>query len=242
MRSGWVGDRRDEARPGHAYEEPLLIAACRAPQYVARHRPRCRLVRGEHAADAVQHRHAGGPVSKYLVGSGPSGVAFGSGAVWVANSLDRTVSRVDPGTGPVETVPLGAPPGGVVATYGRVWTSPGHPSANGNPAGSAGQTWHPSARFRSTTPISPAEARASRRTGRFPRVFRDAVAASASCQQRASTDARNSLVSTTHSVTGSQAENSASPVDRLCGAIPAVAGSLKAASWPAGVLGQRRLY
>ena len=34
------------------------------------------------------------------VGSGPSAVAYGAGAVWVANTLDGTVSRIDPSTEP----------------------------------------------------------------------------------------------------------------------------------------------
>ena len=33
------------------------------------------------------------------VGNGPVGIAVGAGAVWVANSLDGTVSRIDPATG-----------------------------------------------------------------------------------------------------------------------------------------------
>ena len=54
------------------------------------------------------------------------GVAVGEGAVWVANSVDGTVSRVDPGEH-ATTIALGAPPRGVVAAYGSIWTSPGEP-------------------------------------------------------------------------------------------------------------------
>ena len=35
------------------------------------------------------------------VGNGPAGIAFGRGAAWVANSLDGTVSRIDPSTNAV---------------------------------------------------------------------------------------------------------------------------------------------
>ena len=62
------------------------------------------------------------------VGAGPSGVAVGDGAVWVANSRDGTVSRVDP-DGSVDTVRLGSPPGGIVVYQGQVWTSPDEPAS-----------------------------------------------------------------------------------------------------------------
>jgi len=46
------------------------------------------------------------PVSRTVVttvpvGNGPTGIAFGAGAVWVANSLDGTVMRIDPDTNTV---------------------------------------------------------------------------------------------------------------------------------------------
>jgi class 3 adenylate cyclase/streptogramin lyase len=61
------------------------------------------------------------------VGNGPSGVAVGDGAVWVANSREGTVSRVNPNGGTPKTIKLGQPPGGIVDAYGAVWTSPGQP-------------------------------------------------------------------------------------------------------------------
>jgi class 3 adenylate cyclase/streptogramin lyase len=63
----------------------------------------------------------------FNVGRGPKAIAVGEGAVWVANNLDGTVSRVDPKSGAVATITLGAPPAGIVAAYGSVWTSPGEP-------------------------------------------------------------------------------------------------------------------
>ncbi len=68
-----------------------------------------------------------GTTETFAVGRGPSGVAVGEGAVWVANSRDGTVSRVDPGGGEPETIELGSPPGGIAVAYGAVWTSPGEP-------------------------------------------------------------------------------------------------------------------
>jgi class 3 adenylate cyclase/streptogramin lyase len=63
----------------------------------------------------------------FPVGKGPSGVAVGEGAVWVANSRDGTVSRVGTQGGETQTISLGQTPGGIVADYGAVWTSPGDP-------------------------------------------------------------------------------------------------------------------
>ena len=51
-------------------------------------------------------------------------VAFGEGAAWVANSLDRTVSRIDPETNEVvETIPLGREPLHLAAGEGAVWVT-----------------------------------------------------------------------------------------------------------------------
>ena len=45
------------------------------------------------------------------VGGDPSGIAVGGGAVWVANSFDGTVSRIDPQTNRVvQTIPVGVTP------------------------------------------------------------------------------------------------------------------------------------
>ena len=65
-----------------------------------------------------QQRHAdrprtgSGAASRSSVGNGPSAIAVGPGAVWVANSLDGTVSRIDPNASAVATViPVGDGPG-----------------------------------------------------------------------------------------------------------------------------------
>jgi class 3 adenylate cyclase/streptogramin lyase len=63
----------------------------------------------------------------FAVGQGPSGIATGEGAVWVANSRDGTISRIDPNGGKEQIVRLGQTPGGIVAAYSAVWTSPGNP-------------------------------------------------------------------------------------------------------------------
>ena len=45
--------------------------------------------------DPATGQPSGGPVP---VGSGPAGIAVTPAAVWVANSLDLTVSRINPAT------------------------------------------------------------------------------------------------------------------------------------------------
>jgi len=57
------------------------------------------------------------------VGRGASGLSVKDGTVWVANSRDGTVTRIDPG-GRSRTITLGHTPGDVVAAYDAVWTSP----------------------------------------------------------------------------------------------------------------------
>jgi class 3 adenylate cyclase/streptogramin lyase len=63
----------------------------------------------------------------FSVGAGAAGVAVGEAGVWVANSRDGTVTRVDPHERGTRTIEVGPAPGGVVAAYGAVWVSPGEP-------------------------------------------------------------------------------------------------------------------
>ena len=58
------------------------------------------------------------------VGSGPTGIDFGAGSVWVANSLDGTVSRIDTETNSVTaTIPTGNGPTALDADERGVWVS-----------------------------------------------------------------------------------------------------------------------
>jgi YVTN family beta-propeller protein len=58
------------------------------------------------------------------VGDGPLGIAFGAGSVWVANSLDGTVSRIDPQQGNVvATIRVGRRPQGIAVGAGKVWVT-----------------------------------------------------------------------------------------------------------------------
>jgi len=55
------------------------------------------------------------------VGEGPSGVAVDAGAVWVANLLDGTVSRVDPDLGEVSRQGQVGTPTAIAVGAGAVW-------------------------------------------------------------------------------------------------------------------------
>jgi YVTN family beta-propeller protein len=61
------------------------------------------------------------------VGTHPAGIAYRRGDVWVANTEDRTVSRIDPQTRAVKgNISVGAPPTDVVFTRGgAIWTGNG---------------------------------------------------------------------------------------------------------------------
>jgi YVTN family beta-propeller protein len=69
-----------------------------------------------------------GTISRSIpVGTGPGGIAYGLGAVWVANATDGTVSRVDPRSGTAVPIRVGNDPTGVaVDPIGRaVWVTNG---------------------------------------------------------------------------------------------------------------------
>ncbi|MDT4919901.1 MAG: family transcriptional regulator, regulator of embCAB operon [Pseudonocardiales bacterium] len=56
------------------------------------------------------------------VGHGPAGVVLGSNAVWVTDSFDDRVVRIDPRTNAVEaSIPVGRGPGPVISAGGSVW-------------------------------------------------------------------------------------------------------------------------
>jgi YVTN family beta-propeller protein len=58
------------------------------------------------------------------VGSNPSSIAVGGGAVWVANSSDGTISRIDPAKAVVvDTIHVGPSPVGLAFGGGKLWVS-----------------------------------------------------------------------------------------------------------------------
>jgi YVTN family beta-propeller protein len=58
------------------------------------------------------------------VGRGAAGVAVGAGAVWVANAIDGTVSRIDPGTRRmIGTIEVGGVPHELSVDQRGVWVT-----------------------------------------------------------------------------------------------------------------------
>ena len=58
------------------------------------------------------------------VGNGPAALTAGAGSLWVANSLDATVSRVDPvALAATSTVPVGSGPDALAGGAGSVWVA-----------------------------------------------------------------------------------------------------------------------
>lgn len=58
------------------------------------------------------------------VGGDPSGLAFGNGRLWVANTADGTVSIVDPASdSAIETIDVGGRPDDVAAGHDAAWVS-----------------------------------------------------------------------------------------------------------------------
>jgi peptide/nickel transport system substrate-binding protein len=57
-------------------------------------------------------------------GNRPDAIAFGEGALWVANTGDDTVSRIDPATRlVVQTIEVGNGPSGLATGFGSVWVA-----------------------------------------------------------------------------------------------------------------------
>ena len=61
--------------------------------------------------------------SQTPVGNGPTAVVEGLGSVWVANSVDGTVSRVDPDREERPVIQVPGTPGGIAAGEGAVWVT-----------------------------------------------------------------------------------------------------------------------
>ncbi|HEY3714948.1 MAG TPA: ABC transporter substrate-binding protein [Jatrophihabitantaceae bacterium] len=58
------------------------------------------------------------------VGQNPGGIAYGAGSIWVTNTSDGTVSRINPRTHAViQKIPVGGQPAGVAVTGDGVWVA-----------------------------------------------------------------------------------------------------------------------
>jgi YVTN family beta-propeller protein len=75
-------------------------------------------------ADLVIRVDSSGATTQIPVGRGPSAIAVGKRAVWVANALDGTVKSIDPATSSViTTVRVGSAPAAIVEDDGSIWVA-----------------------------------------------------------------------------------------------------------------------
>jgi class 3 adenylate cyclase/DNA-binding beta-propeller fold protein YncE len=65
------------------------------------------------------------------VGCCPGALAVGEGAVWVTNSRDGTVTRIDPATGATKVFHVAAGADGIAVGYGHVWVTVDRPGVLG---------------------------------------------------------------------------------------------------------------
>jgi peptide/nickel transport system substrate-binding protein len=63
------------------------------------------------------------PLGSVDVGNEPSAIATGAGSVWVTNSDDGTVTRIDPATLLATTIPVGHGPAAIAANSAGVWVA-----------------------------------------------------------------------------------------------------------------------
>ena len=68
-------------------------------------------------------QQTGKPRRTFPAGPSPSDIAYGLGALWVANESTATVTRVDPDTGALEEIGVGNGPEAVTAGGGAVWVA-----------------------------------------------------------------------------------------------------------------------
>jgi YVTN family beta-propeller protein len=65
-----------------------------------------------------------GLVADVPVGNGPTSIAVGDGAVWVANAHGDSVTRIDPRTrSVVDHIPVGSAPSGIAFGAGAIWVT-----------------------------------------------------------------------------------------------------------------------
>jgi YVTN family beta-propeller protein len=61
--------------------------------------------------------------AEVALGRGPTAIAVGGGSVWVGNSLDGTISRIDANTRQVTTIDAGGEPVGLAFGEGSLWVT-----------------------------------------------------------------------------------------------------------------------
>ena len=76
--------------------------------------------------DLVVRVDSAGAITTIPVGRGPSAIAVGRRAVWVANAIDGTVESINPATGAaIQTIRVGSAPTAIAADGDSVWVASG---------------------------------------------------------------------------------------------------------------------
>src|SRR5262249_30801697 len=77
-------------------------------------------------ADLVVRVDSSCAITTIPVGRGPSAIAVGRRAVWVANAIDGTVESIDPATGAaIQTIHVGSTPTAIATDGDSVWVASG---------------------------------------------------------------------------------------------------------------------
>jgi peptide/nickel transport system substrate-binding protein len=78
-------------------------------------------------ADSVARMDATGRVvGSTHVGALPDGIAFGEGSLWITNTTDGTVARLDAsGAQLIQTIDVGSSPSGIASGFGAIWVANG---------------------------------------------------------------------------------------------------------------------
>jgi peptide/nickel transport system substrate-binding protein len=112
-------------RPVIAVGAVLVLAGAVAAFAVSRTGGPDRLAHIDENAVGVIDPDDGTISAQFAVGRGPSAVTAGGGSVWVANTLDGTVTRIDRQRDRAVTIPIGGAPSGLAFSGGSLWASDG---------------------------------------------------------------------------------------------------------------------
>ncbi len=114
--------RRQRRRLVAGLAAVLVVALAVTGFYVLTHAA-TEVVVGENAVGVIDHGDAARASAAVEVGQRPTGMAFGFGSVWVTNSTDGSVSRIDRRGGNSVPISVGASPSGVAVGAGAVWVA-----------------------------------------------------------------------------------------------------------------------
>ncbi len=82
----------------------------------------------------------------------PNGIAYGAGAIWITDSADNLLLRVDPAGQVIDRIPVGHGPAGVTFGDGEVWVANELDGTVSEVNPGAGRKWRPSGSGSARTP------------------------------------------------------------------------------------------